>query len=51
MPATRRLGGTALGKAENPVGTHGLCSTEVQVLIRQGFGSQGMWGTAGCGLL
>lgn len=35
-----RLRGTALGKAENPVETHGLCSTEVQVLIRQEFSSK-----------
>lgn len=40
MPAMGRLGGTALGKAENLVEIHGLCSTEVQVLTRQEFTSQ-----------
>lgn len=44
MPAMGRLGGTALGKAENPCGnTWVLCSTEMQVLIRQEFSCQLPW--------
>lgn len=44
MPAMGRLEGTALGKAENPCGNMWvLCSTEVQVLIRQEFSCQLPW--------
>lgn len=44
MPAMGRLGGTALGKAQNPCGnTWVLRSTEVQVLVGQEFSSQLPW--------